>query len=480
MLFLRICLFAAYESCFETMFTQLGALWLILIAAAFGLRFLAVVAGLAAKRRAERCQTLKPNFQLTFIFRGLAPNYGARGAQAPCRHKPALFALTAPAEPKWDVPVATIGGLPIAVIDRARSAALMVDTALARRDTAQRPLVFTSANGQVLSMCARDARIRDLFLDADLIHADGMPLVFVSRLLGKTPLPERVATTDLFHDTAIVAQQRGASIYLLGATKSVVDQAVRRTRELYPNLKIAGYSSGYLRRDGDEERIIADINHAQPDILWLGLGAPAEQSFAARNRDRLRGVGLIKTSGGLFDFVSGKNTRAPAWMQRLGLEWAYRIYLEPRRLAGRYLMTNPHAIFLLLTRTAQSRERAADTKRLRAMTELPAPHVCLCVPTFRRPDGLRKLLAHVERLTYAGPIDVVVVDNDAEGRAGAAVVEEIARTFRLPLTCLVEPRRGHTYAYNRAFAQLAARRRRPITWPCSTTTNIPTRTGSRK
>jgi exopolysaccharide biosynthesis WecB/TagA/CpsF family protein len=134
----------------------------------------------------------------------------------------------------------------------------------------------------------------------------------------------------------------------------VVDQAVRRTRELYPNLKIAGYNSGYLRRDGDEERIIADIIQAQPDILWLGLGAPAEQSFAARNRDKLHGVGLIKTSGGLFDFVSGKNTRAPAWMQQLGLEWVYRIYLEPRRLAGRYLMTNPHAIFLLLTRTRRS------------------------------------------------------------------------------------------------------------------------------
>ena len=84
------------------------------------------------------------------------------------------------------------------------------------------------------------------------------------------------------------------------------------------------------------------------------------------------------------------------------------------------------------------------------MTELP--RVCLCVPTFRRPEGLRKLLAHVERLAYAGPIDVIVVDNDAEGRDGAAVVQELARTFRFPLTCSVEPRRGQTYAYNRAFA----------------------------
>src|SRR5579872_2244255 len=140
-----------------------------------------------------------------------------------------LLCFDATTEPKWDVPVATIGGLPIAVIDRARSAAMMVDTAVARRDSAQPPLVFTSANGQVLSMCARDARIRDLFLDADLIHADGMPLVFVSRFLNTMPLPERVATTDLYHDTALVAQQRGSTIYLLGATKAVVDQAVRRT-----------------------------------------------------------------------------------------------------------------------------------------------------------------------------------------------------------------------------------------------------------
>ena len=85
------------------------------------------------------------------------------------------------------------------------------------------------------------------------------------------------------------------------------------------------------------------------------------------------------------------------------------------------------------------------------MTETSAPRVCLCVPTFRRPDGLRKLLAHVERLSYAGAIDVIVVDNDGDGRAGAAAIAQIAPTFRLPLTGIVEPRRGHTYAYNRAF-----------------------------
>jgi glycosyltransferase involved in cell wall biosynthesis len=86
-----------------------------------------------------------------------------------------------------------------------------------------------------------------------------------------------------------------------------------------------------------------------------------------------------------------------------------------------------------------------------AINERSAPYVCLCIPTFRRPNGLRKLLAHVEQLTYAGPLTIIVVDNDAEARAGAAIAEQLSRAFRFPLTCLAEPRRGHTYAYDRAF-----------------------------
>jgi exopolysaccharide biosynthesis WecB/TagA/CpsF family protein len=253
---------------------------------------------------------------------------------------------------RWRVPVATIGGLPIAVIGRAGSAELMIDVALRRRGQGLPPIIFSSANGQVLSMCARDAAIRDLFLDTDLIHADGMPLVFISRLLHRTPLPERVCTTDLFEDLCRIAPRRGVRVFFLGATQTEVDRATQNIRALYPDLDVAGHASGYLRRAGDEDRVIDLVNAARPDILWLGLGAPNEQRFAVRHRDRLRGVGLIKTSGGLFDYFSGKNSRAPAWMRSAGLEWAYRLWLEPRRLAARYIATNPHAFFLLLTRTA--------------------------------------------------------------------------------------------------------------------------------
>ena len=173
-----------------------------------------------------------------------------------------------------DVPIEMIGGLPIAVISLAQSARLMIDIAAARRNSSQPALVFTSANGQVLSLCAQDPKVRKLFLDADVVHADGMPLVFASRWLCRQPLPERVATTDLFHDVARLAEARGATFYLLGATDAAIKLAVRRISSLYPRLRICGHRSGYFASDQEAE-IVAEINAASPDILWIGMGARA-------------------------------------------------------------------------------------------------------------------------------------------------------------------------------------------------------------
>ncbi len=269
----------------------------------------------------------------------------------PVQVAPATFARSAP-----DIPLRTIGGLPIAVIDRPGSARLMMHSALARRGSGLPPLFLTSANGQVLSMCARDEAAHALFLSADLIHADGMPLVFASRWKCRTPLPERVATTDLFHDAAKIAEAAGATFYLLGATQQTIEAAVAKVRQAYPGLTIAGFHNGYFTRD-EEAQVVADIDAARPDILWVGMGAPREQLFAARNRERLTNVGVIKTSGGLFDFLSGRNRRAPLWLQAAGLEWLYRLTLEPRRMLFRYLTTNPHALYLLLTRTSGRLDR---------------------------------------------------------------------------------------------------------------------------
>jgi exopolysaccharide biosynthesis WecB/TagA/CpsF family protein len=251
------------------------------------------------------------------------------------------------------VPWLPIGGLPIARVDCEDSARLMVEAALARRGTRKPPLVITSANGQVISMCAQDASIRALFLSADLIHADGMPLVFASRVKSRTPLPERVATTDLFHNVARAAVRGKATFFLLGATSEVMDAAVRKVRDRYPSLQLVGHRNGYFSR-ADVDRIAAEIDAAAPDILWIGMGAPAELEISLALRDRVKNVGVIKTSGGLFDFLSGKNRRAPPWMQAAGLEWLFRAALEPRRLLYRYLTTNPHALFLLLTASSQA------------------------------------------------------------------------------------------------------------------------------
>ncbi len=259
-----------------------------------------------------------------------------------------------------EIPVVNVGGLPLAVIDRAQSAELMIDLAIERRRSGLPPVYVTSANGQVLSLCARDPHIRSLFLSADLIHADGTPLVFASRLRCATPLPERVATTDLFHDVARVAQERGATFFLLGAARDVMQMSIIKVRQQYRELQIVGFRHGYFGED-ETDAVIAEINEARPDILWIGMGVPREQFFALRHRGRLTNVGMIKTSGGLFDFLSERNRRAPAWMQSAGLEWLYRLALEPRRLFFRYLTTNPHALYLLLTGGPQALERARTT-----------------------------------------------------------------------------------------------------------------------
>jgi exopolysaccharide biosynthesis WecB/TagA/CpsF family protein len=116
---------------------------------------------------------------------------------------------------------------------------------------------------------------------------------------------------------------------------------------MYPGARIVGRRHGYFE-PGEEAGIVDAINAAAPDILWVGLGVPNQQRFILRNLNRLTSVGVAKSCGGLFDFLAGKNKRAPRWMQKAGLEWAFRIREEPRRLLMRYLTTNSHAAYWLV------------------------------------------------------------------------------------------------------------------------------------
>ena len=248
-------------------------------------------------------------------------------------------------------PTSFLGRLPIAQTDVKTSAQGFIKHALQNRGLGRRPFYSTSANGQVLALCGKDGAFLALMHKADQIHADGMPMVLYSKMFSATPLPERVATTDLVQEVARLSEQVGASFYFLGASEEVNAKAVEAMQKAYPRLVFAGRRNGYFSRT-EEDEVVARINTAKPDILWIGLGVPLEQQFIDRNIHRLTGVGVIKTSGGLFDFLSGKNSRAPAWMQSAGLEWVYRACLEPRRLGMRYLTTNPKAIRALLRHSA--------------------------------------------------------------------------------------------------------------------------------
>ena len=212
------------------------------------------------------------------------------------------------------------------------------------------PKVVTTANGQVIALAAHNAAYRDAVLAADHIAADGMSVVFASELATPSPLPERVATTDWFHRAAKVASRQGMRFFLLGATAEANARAAKRVNKLYPFLELAGQHDGYFSRS-DLRAIADEITASRADVLWIGVGNPEQVFLAHAFKELVPGLTWIRTCGGLFDFLSGDHSRAPAIVQKIGMEWIYRAALEPRRLAWRYATTNVQAIYAMAARS---------------------------------------------------------------------------------------------------------------------------------
>ena len=243
-----------------------------------------------------------------------------------------------------------IGGIKTACLSRADLTRMMLaDCFAARARDPSRPKLVFAINGHAIALAARDDKFRRIFESADIIHADGQAAVFASRLLTGTPIPERSATTDFIHDAAAAAAEQGLRFFLLGATEEANEKAARTLRDAHPGLLIVGRRHGYFS-PMDEDEICDEINITRPDVIWVGLSVPLEYEFAVRNRNRLTG-GWLVTCGGCFNFITGHYRRAPRWMQKAGLEWLHRLWQEPKRLFWRYAITNPLAMFLLLTRT---------------------------------------------------------------------------------------------------------------------------------
>lgn len=212
------------------------------------------------------------------------------------------------------------------------------------------PALVFSSNGQGVALAGNNTAYDAAMAAADVIHADGMSVVMASRILTPTPIRGRSATTDLFDDIAAEAQTHGLSFFVLGATEDENARAVAAMKRKYPRLRIVGRRNGYFGRDEDAS-VCAEIVASKADVLWVGLGKPLQEIWSFTNREALRGVGCIKTCGGLYAFLTGDSPRAPEWMQRAGMEWFYRLAREPRRLFRRYLVTNTISTYRLLMRT---------------------------------------------------------------------------------------------------------------------------------
>ncbi|WP_426313113.1 WecB/TagA/CpsF family glycosyltransferase [Methylobacterium fujisawaense] len=245
-----------------------------------------------------------------------------------------------------------VGGIPTAVLSRKQLARRMdEDCRLASLGHLVEPRIIVASNGSVIARFHVNNNFRKLISKASIVDADGASLVFASRLFCRIPLPERVATTDLIHDCADLASQKGIRFYFLGGKPEVALRASQKLKLIFPDLQVVGCRDGYFNR-ADADEICSEILSTGAQVLWLGLGSPMQEEIACSWQKKLGGLAWIRTCGGLFDHIAEDVPRAPRWMQGIGLEWLYRIYQEPRRLLFRYIWSNPVAIFYLLTKTS--------------------------------------------------------------------------------------------------------------------------------
>lgn len=195
------------------------------------------------------------------------------------------------------------------------------------------------ANLDVLRQWRASAQVRELVAAADLVVADGMPLVWAGEIQG-SPLPERVAGSALVVSLTAAAADAGASIFLLGGNPGTAEAAVAKLSRLAPEVRLAGTLCppfGFERDPAWIDRIERELRKTRPDIVYVGLGFPKQERLIVELRDRLPYTWFL-SCGISFSFVAGEITRAPAVMQRLGLEWLHRMAQEPKRLYRRYLL----------------------------------------------------------------------------------------------------------------------------------------------
>jgi N-acetylglucosaminyldiphosphoundecaprenol N-acetyl-beta-D-mannosaminyltransferase len=246
-------------------------------------------------------------------------------------------------------------GLPIAVTDYAEAVEVM-DGMIARRE---RGYVCATAVHAVM-VARHDPELRAALAASSLTVPDGMPLVWALNLLGED-LSDRVYGPELTARFCARSAARGYRVWLYGGeTPRVLDQLVGVLERRFPGIAIAGAWSPphRLLTEAEAVEVASRINDDRPDVVWVGIGAPLQEKWMTRMRPRLEAPVLVGV-GAAFDFIAGRKRQAPGWMQRRGLEWAFRLSQEPRRLLSRYLRYNPAFVAAVARQYFRERARRA-------------------------------------------------------------------------------------------------------------------------
>jgi N-acetylglucosaminyldiphosphoundecaprenol N-acetyl-beta-D-mannosaminyltransferase len=224
-----------------------------------------------------------------------------------------------------------VGGVPIDVLDTAGAVARISD-AFGQRPSMQ----VSTVNLDFLVQAHADHEVRGILQSCELSVADGWPVVLLGRLLGSS-IRRRVAGSDLVPMAVAAAAERGVGVFLLGGQDGVAAAAAGRLEERHPGLRASWYEPPVAALDEmNDEELLARIEASGADLLLVALGHPKQEQWIARNRDVLP-VAVAIGVGCCLDLIAGRVGRAPAWMQKTGLEWLFRVGQEPSRLVGRYL-----------------------------------------------------------------------------------------------------------------------------------------------
>jgi len=218
---------------------------------------------------------------------------------------------------------------------------MAIETWIATRS--QNYVCITGVHGVMESQS--DPELKSIHNRAGMVTPDGMPLVWLAHLNGRTNV-ERVYGPDLFLEVAALSLRKGYRHFYYGGGDGVADLLAARMQERFSGLHIVGTYTPPFRplSDQEDQAIVEQINAAEPDIVWVGLSTPKQERWMAQLVGRVNAPVFVGV-GAAFDFHAGLKRQAPCWMQRSGLEWVFRLITEPQRLAWRYLKNNPRFVF---------------------------------------------------------------------------------------------------------------------------------------